>query len=159
MPLWGWVLVGWLVSGTLGVWVLGVPDLPPEVEALATDQELPADLSDWSPRELRCLPDIGPRLAVEIAERRWAGELDDPATETIEVNLEAVPGIGPKTSKSVQGFFEKRSGPPGSPGPAALRGPASMLPPWPPPSAWPRARDATPSRRSGGVSPQAGTNG
>jgi hypothetical protein len=61
-----------------------------------------------NPRELRTLPSIGAKRAVEIADARWEKKLDDPGAEACEVNLQAVPGIGPKTDHSVRRFIQQR---------------------------------------------------
>ena len=110
-PLWGWVLVGWLCASTLAAWVIGAGGEPPDAEALVSDYPPPETLADSSARELRSLPDIGPKLAVQIVEQRWEGKLDDPDTEAVEVDLEAVPGIGPKTHRAVSTFLGHQRGP------------------------------------------------
>jgi len=107
-PLWGWILFGWLVAGTAVAWGVSSDEPSPAQEAAAAEAEIDWDLETMSPRELRTLPDVGTKRAVEIVDQRWQGKLDDPATKAVEVNLEAVPGIGPKTDHSVRRFIQQR---------------------------------------------------
>ena len=110
-PLWGWVLVGWLAAGTAVAWALREETPPAEARTAAEQGELEWDLETMNPRELRTLPDIGTKRAVEIADQRWSKKLDDPKTEAVETDIRAIPGIGPKTDHSVRRFIHRRMGP------------------------------------------------
>lgn len=115
-PLWGWVLVGWLAAGGVVAWAARSSGPAPEAQAAAQAAEMNWDLETMSPRELRTLPDIGTKRAVEIADQRWEGKLDEPAAEATRgtgINLQRVPGIGPRTDRSVRRFIRQRRMPPG----------------------------------------------
>lgn len=123
-PLWGWVLIGWLAAGTAVAWGLWSAEPDGAVAAAATRAEIDWDLKTMGPRELRTLPDVGAKRAVEIADQRWEGKLDDPATKPVEVQLERVSGIGPRTSHSVRRFIDQRRAMRPYPGPRMMPPPS-----------------------------------
>lgn len=150
-PLWCWLLLGWLLAFTASrltalpnsVGPESAPDFPP-LAPLAKSSRLqtnglshvpwPAFDPDWSfeamsPRQLRALPEIGPKRAVQIAETRWEQGLTAApraldAPERPKLDLESVPGIGPQTERLARkAALSKRRRAPRNPIPSRSRFP------------------------------------
>ena len=119
VPLWAWVLVGWLGAGTVAAFVgrdalshtLGGSKVVRE----ALDQgKIEWELDEMSPREMRTLPAIGSSRAMDVADARWEASLPRDRAEpqrNQHTDLQAVRGIGPKTEQNVQRFLRDRRGP------------------------------------------------
>ena len=110
VPLWAWVLVGWMAAGAAtAVWQRGgLERAVGDVDAVVESVDIDWDLDSMSARELRALPGIGQKRAVDLVEARWQ---HDPAKG--DFDIESVDGIGQKTAESVQQFVgERRMTPP-----------------------------------------------
>ena len=127
-PLWCWLLLGWLLAFTASRLIASAPledalaERPPLDPVSPTLMEStrpraqvvplarwPAFDPEWtfeamSPRQMRALPEIGPKRAVQIAETRWQQGLTAAprafnAPDTAQLDLTSVPGIGPQTER------------------------------------------------------------
>lgn len=146
MPLWAWVLVGWLAAGAgTAIWQRGdLERAVGDVDAVVESVDIDWDLDVMSARELRALPGIGKKRAVDLVEARWQ---HDPGEG--DFDIESVDGIGQKTASAVHQFVRKRRS-------------SSPLPPPPPRFERGLSRgplSATMLRRSTGLGPKDDPNG
>lgn len=100
LPLWVWGLMGWLLAGVIYAWSRAEDEAPRVVD----EGQIEWELETMNPRELRVLPQIGHKRAVQIADQRWDQELGPPP----DVDIQRVRGIGPKTSGAVGAFLLNR---------------------------------------------------
>ena len=102
----GWL---WLVIGLLAVAMAregAVTEPPTEIGAAEGLTARPIDLKTATVRELRGLPGIGNRRAVQISRARWE---HDPETGVLE--LDDLPGIGPITRARVEKALVRKDPP------------------------------------------------
>jgi hypothetical protein len=104
VPAWLALCAGWLVAAS----VLEGHAAPPVAARFAERMpegfgRLPARLADWSPRELRRLPGIGPTRALAIARARSP---ERPASRPED--FDRVPGIGPATVAAIRAWLAAR---------------------------------------------------
>ena len=113
-PIWAWVLVGWMAAGTAAAfWHRGTLErsVGDRVE-LEQSHEIDWDLEQMSPREMRTLPGIGNKRALDIADAMWERPEEDGAFD-----MKTVPGIGEKTASTVASFLIEQKVANGPPGP------------------------------------------
>lgn len=93
------------LAGIVGVLALALAleRLAARPEPAPERVEPDADVTRWSARELRGLPGIGEKRAVEIVRARWDGRI----TGGVE-SLDRVEGIGPETVARVRGELARR---------------------------------------------------
>lgn len=107
-PAWLLALAGWMLARALVALAIPrgateleafpgerAPPLPPLVDALRSGKNA-IELSRSPPRELRRLPGIGRRRAVDLAQARFERGDGEP------LDLQAIPGIGPKIEARVR---------------------------------------------------------
>jgi hypothetical protein len=134
------LLLGWLSWTPIrNGWRAAAADLAPiRMPEGAPGQALPASAERAAPgssralsvralslRDLRTLPGVGERRALQIARARWAW-----AGSPDPLFLDQIPGIGPKTAAAVVQALR------GDPAPAALPGRAATLNPAPASRQW-----------------------
>ncbi|MBI5364149.1 MAG: helix-hairpin-helix domain-containing protein [Planctomycetes bacterium] len=90
------------IVGILGL-ALALERLAARPEPVAERVEPDADLTHWSARELRALPGLGEKRAVEIVRARWDGRITGDAE-----SLDRVEGIGPETVARVRTELARR---------------------------------------------------
>jgi len=109
-PLWAWAVVGWLAVQT----VLARLDVLAPGPA-ARDVAAPsASLAEMAPRDLRRLPGIGERRAVDVARARWefdGGSGPVPAPQRDPLRLHDVRGIGPVTAERARLWLAEHGAP------------------------------------------------
>lgn len=114
---WAWLVIGLLAVAMVREGSVTVPT--PEVGAVDRLRARPIELKTATVRELRRLPGIGNRRAVQISRARWA---HDPVKGVLE--LDDLPGIGPMTRARVESALLGRETPRGNFGSALeLAGP------------------------------------
>ena len=95
---------GWLIIGVLSVSMIrssGERAPVPAQTAVQGLEQHPIDLSTATVRELRRLPSIGNRRAVQVTRARWEHDLNDGT-----LSLGDLPGIGPVTEERVKRTLE-----------------------------------------------------
>lgn len=109
-PFWAWALVGWLALGALAkFWERGslgraVGNSQEIVEANGVDW----DLNTMSQRELRTVPSIGPKRAVDLVEQRWTRAPPGAGPTGATFDPRSIPGIGERTARGAEHFIKGR---------------------------------------------------
>lgn len=117
VPLWAWVLVGWMAAGAgTALWQRGsLERTVGDPQAVVESVDMDWDLDTMSARELQALPGIGKKRAVDLAEARWQ---HDPADG--DFDMQSVEGIGEKTAAAAHTFVSERRATPLPPTQRAL---------------------------------------